>query len=123
MASLKITSGEQADKYYPLANRPLTGGRDPARDIQILDPKVGRKHFQIRKGDVGYVVVDFQSRNGVYVNGEKISEERPLQDGDEIMIGDTRLVFFNADDPDRTDALQKQKDAGRHAREDRTITD
>ncbi|MFQ5411729.1 MAG: FHA domain-containing protein [Phycisphaerae bacterium] len=123
MASLKITSGEKAGSHYPLAKRPLTGGRDPARDIQILDPKVGRRHFQIRMRDADYVVVDFQSRNGVYVNGEKINVEQTLRDGDEILIGDTRLVFSISDDPDRTDALQKHKDAGRHAREDRTITD
>jgi len=52
MASLKITSGEQADKYYPLANRPLTGGRDPGaghpdprsegRPKAFPDPKRGR---------------------------------------------------------------------------------
>ncbi|MFQ5411309.1 MAG: FHA domain-containing protein [Phycisphaerae bacterium] len=123
MASLKITSGEQVGKYFRIANRPLTGGRDPARDIQILDPKVGRKHFQIRKRDAQFVVVDFHSKNGVFVNGAKITGEHPLNHGDELLVGDTRMTFELTDERDRTDAGQKHKDAGRHAREDPTLTD
>lgn len=121
MAALIITNGEQAGTYFPLANRPLTAGRDPARDIQIMDPKVSRKHFQIRKDEDKYAILEFKSTNGVYVNGTKIEGEQFLQDGDRIQIGDTVLGFCLVDDPDRTNALNKFKRADRHAREDRTI--
>jgi pSer/pThr/pTyr-binding forkhead associated (FHA) protein len=98
----------------------LTGGRDPARDIQILDPKVSRRHFQVRKEDDGYLILELKSRNGVYVNGTKVAEKR-LKDGDTIQVGDTQLAYFDDDMPDRTDALQQYKKATREAREDLTI--
>ena len=121
MASLVITNGDQAGTHFRIANRPLTGGRDPARDIQIVDPKVSRKHFQIRKQDDDYVVAEFKSLNGVQVNGTKIEGQQVLKDGDQIQIGDALLTFYVADDPEKTDALNKFKLADRHVREDRTV--
>jgi pSer/pThr/pTyr-binding forkhead associated (FHA) protein len=122
MASLFITNGDNAGTHYHIANRPLTGGRDPARDIQIVDPKVSRKHFQIRKDDHDYVIVELKSLNGVYVNGARINKEQTLRDGDEIQAGDTVLAFFVADDPEKTNALNKYKLADRRVREDRTLS-
>ncbi len=121
MPSLVITNGEQTGTYFRIANRPLTGGRDPARDIQLLDPKVSRKHFQIRKDQDDYVIVEFKTTNGIYVNGTKIAGEQTLNDGDQLQVGDTALTFFVADDPEKTNALDKFKLADRHLREDRTI--
>jgi pSer/pThr/pTyr-binding forkhead associated (FHA) protein len=121
MPCLVITTGEAAGSYFPLTNRTLTAGRDPARDIQILDPKVSRKHFQVRKEGDGYTVIELKSRNGVYVNGSKV-KEHALRDGDEIGVGDTLIRFLAGDLPsDRTDALQRFKKATPDAREDRTI--
>lgn len=120
MASLVIITGENAGNHYHLTNRPLTAGRDPARDIQLIDPKVSRKHFQVRKDGDGYILVEMKSRNGVYVNGEKVSE-KPLVDGDEIQAGDTVLRYYESDIGDRTDALHKYKRATPELREDQTI--
>jgi hypothetical protein len=121
MASLVITNGDQAGTQFRIASRPLTGGRDPARDIQITDPKVSRKHFQIRKDEDEYLVVEFKSTNGIYVNGTKISGKQILKDGDQLQVGDTALTFYLADDLDKTNALDKFKLADRSLREDRTI--
>lgn len=120
MACLLITTGEQAGTYFPLSKRPLTAGRDPAREIQIVDPEVSRKHFLIRMDGDGYVILDMKSRNGVFVNAEKVTEHR-LADGDRIQAGDTELTFHEANDPDRTNALLHYHCADRHLREDRTL--
>jgi len=120
MACLLITTGEQAGTYYQLTKRPLAAGRDPARDIQLIDPEVSRKHFQIRADGDGYLIADMKSRNGIYVNGEKVTEHR-LADGDRIQAGDTELTFHMADDPDRSNALSHYRRADRHLREDRTL--
>ncbi len=123
MACLVIVSGEQEGTYYQLAKRPLSGGRDPARDIQLLDPRVGRKHFLILLHDGKYIIRDTRSRNGVHVNEERIQADHVLRDGDEIRVGQTRLAYYDDDNPDRTNALQKYKKADRHLREDRTFND
>jgi pSer/pThr/pTyr-binding forkhead associated (FHA) protein len=123
MANLLITTGEQAGKHFPLANRTLSAGRDAARDIQILDPKVSRKHFLVRRSGDDYVLAPVKSLNGVLVNGNEIADEVVLKDRDKIELGDTTLRFRAGDDPDRTNALEAYKLADRSAREDRTIND
>ncbi len=116
MASLVVTSGDKVGTSFQLANRPLSAGRDPARDIRIIDPKVSRKHFLIRRDGDDYVLVPFQSLNGVIVNGDKIEDQVVLADRDKIQVGDTTLRFRAADDPDRTEALEEYKVADRRAR-------
>lgn len=123
MACIVIVSGEQQGTYFQLAKRPLSGGRDPARDIQIIDPKVSRRHFLISPQSEGYVIRELQARNGVYVDGERITEDRTLCDGDQIRVGATLLEFHEADNPDRTNGLQKFKKADRRLREDQTFND
>ena len=123
MANLLITAGEQAGKYFPLANRTLSAGRDAARDIQILDPKVSRKHFLVRRRGDDYVLTPAKSLNGVLVNGTEIADEVVLRDRDKIEVGDTTLRFRAGDDPDRTNALEAYKVADRSAREDRTVNE
>lgn len=123
MAHLLITAGHDAGKYFPLANRPLAVGRDPARDIQLLDPKVSRKHYVVRRVDDAYVLIPFKSVNPVVVNGVELAGEAVLQDRDKIEVGDTTLRFRVSDESDRTSALDEHKFAGRQAAEDQTITD
>ena len=56
-------------------------GRSPAADIVLDDASVSRRHALItRRGDQT-VILDDRSRNGVHVNGERVSEA-PLTDGD-----------------------------------------
>ena len=57
------------------------------------------------------------------VNGTRISGEVILKDGDEIIVGDTTLVFYTSDDLDRSNALHKYRYGSRRLREDRTVVD
>lgn len=121
MAGLVITSGASAGKHFPLANRPLSVGRDPARDIQLVDPKVSRKHFLIRRDGENYALRPFQSVNAVWVNGKEVADEVVLADRDKIQVGDTTLRFLAHDEADRSNALDVHKRADRPMREDQTI--
>lgn len=122
MASLVITDGEQAGAQFKLASRTLAGGRDPTREIQIIDPLVSRKHFLVRKEGDYHIIAETHAKNGVLVNGEKVAQ-RVLQDGDRIQVGSTQLIYYVDDDPDLSDAVQKQRRADRALREDRTFTE
>ena len=121
MACLLIITGPQAGTYFQLAGRTLSVGRDPARDIQLRDPKVSRRHFLVRKDGEQYVLSECRSKNGVHVNGERVSE-RTLQNGDRITIGDTVLVFHMADEPDRGDGFIEYRRASREYRENQTTS-
>jgi DNA-binding winged helix-turn-helix (wHTH) protein len=67
-------------------------GRAPGVAIQIQDDRVSRRHARIRVGAAGATLQDLDSRNGTYLRGERIQGEVPLADGDEIRIGQDRLV-------------------------------
>ena len=122
MACLIVTEGEQKDKYYQLGNRTLAGGRDPAREIQIVDETVSRKHFLIHKEGAAHVIVEARAKNGLYINGQACSEH-VLQDGDVIRVGKTELTYYLEDRPDRSNALEQYRVGDRACREDRTLSE
>lgn len=70
-------------------------GRDPRRVVlPIEDTRLSRCHAAIKYVEhQGFYLVDLDSRNGSYVNGERV-RERLLQDGDRIRLGSLTVVFF-----------------------------
>jgi pSer/pThr/pTyr-binding forkhead associated (FHA) protein len=67
-------------------------GRSPASDIQLEDPSVSRRHAVVTHRGGRTVLLDDRSLNGIYVNGERVSEA-PLTDGDWIGIGHVSLRY------------------------------
>jgi len=77
----------------------ITIGRNPDSVLQLFDPltmRVSRDHARIERRDGTYYLADAQSRNGTYLNDEKLPPEQPspLREGDWIKIGDFALQFF-----------------------------
>jgi pSer/pThr/pTyr-binding forkhead associated (FHA) protein len=68
-------------------------GKNPRNDLVIADSSVSTTHAVIRNDNGVYSVSDLGSRNGTYVNGERITEPRKLQHGDVIGLGLTKLTF------------------------------
>ena len=118
MASLIVLDGSQKDSYYQRGRRTNVIGRDEALMIQILDDRVSRKHLQIgyNKDKNEYHALDMSSRHGVFVNGNKISGETRLVDGDRITIGATTMWFTVNDFPDKESALSHYKKVGERSR-------
>lgn len=74
----------------------ITIGRSQGNDIVINDVKVSRTHLQLVIGENGNCsVIDLNSANGTFVNGQKITSEVRLQPNDVIRIGDTTLPWQN----------------------------
>ena len=114
MGSIIITSGKQKGEYLPLGRRTSVVGRDEAISLQVLDSMVSRKHLRIwwNKETDRYYADDMQSKHGVFINGGKIIESAALTDGDEIMIGDTMLMYSDKEFEDRKSALEFYKERG-----------
>jgi DNA-binding response OmpR family regulator len=75
-----------------------TIGRDETNDLALPDRMVSRRHATVRRTADGYVVEDHDSKNGVWVNGRRVSEPTPLHDGDELTIAARyKLYFVDAD--------------------------
>jgi Protein of unknown function (DUF3662)/FHA domain len=80
------------EKTYRLRKDVISIGRLPESDVQIADPGASRQHARILRRDDGFVLVDLGSTNGTLVNGE-LANERRLEDGDRITIGNAELEF------------------------------
>jgi hypothetical protein len=73
----------------------VTIGRGEGCDLRLeLDPEVSRLHAELeRLGDVWVISDDGLSRNGSFVNGERVMGRRRLRDGDTMRCGGTVLHF------------------------------
>jgi DNA-binding CsgD family transcriptional regulator len=72
----------------------LTLGTDPANDVALpADPTLSRLHAVLERYGAGWCVRDLDSRNGTFVNGQRVWREHPLRPGDELRVGATRLVY------------------------------
>jgi DNA-binding CsgD family transcriptional regulator len=72
----------------------LTLGADAANDLVLpSDPTLSRLHAALERYGAGWCVRDLDSRNGTFVNGQRVWRERPLRPGDELRVGATRLVY------------------------------
>ena len=87
----------------------ITIGRSEGNDVVINDDdKVSRHHLQIVQFDDGsYQLIDFNSTNGTYINGDRVSGEAVLGEGDFVRIGDTMLPWTTYFEPDFVSQAQE----------------
>jgi pSer/pThr/pTyr-binding forkhead associated (FHA) protein len=73
----------------------LTVGRDDSTDVVLdFDSEVSRLHAELQRIGGDWVVADDGlSRNGSFVNGERVVGRRRLRDGDAIRFGSTLVIF------------------------------
>ena len=68
-------------------------GRHPENSIEVHDRSVSKFHAQIQRSKDGvYTLQDLGSRNGTYVDGERI-DSRVIVNGDEVVLGTVRFRF------------------------------
>lgn len=92
-ALLISTRGAMTGSRYLLDEDEVTAGRDVHADILLDDSTVSRAHAVFRRSGNQFSIVDAGSLNGTYVNRQRV-DQAVLNNGDEIMIGKFRLVFF-----------------------------
>jgi DNA-binding CsgD family transcriptional regulator len=69
-------------------------GKAAANTVALeSDAAVSRLHAVLERFPAGWSVRDLGSRNGTFLNGERVLTSAILQPGDEIRVGGTRLVF------------------------------
>jgi hypothetical protein len=90
-----IAQDERATRY-PIRNTIWRIGRSRDNELVLDDNSISRRHAEIQRGtDGGFVLLDKDSLNGVFVNGEKVGR-RELKEGDILEIGDVFLRFTEA---------------------------
>jgi len=85
--------GRQSWRFQLHADR-TTVGQAAENDISLTeDPTASHLHAILERFPAGWCVTDLGSSNGTWVNGERIWSSRRLRHGDEIRIGQSRLIF------------------------------
>ncbi len=87
--------GEQRVRKLAATRDRLSVGRSEEADVSLpFDPEVSRVHAELeRLGAEWTLVDDGLSRNGSFVNGERVVGRRRLRDGDALRFGDTVVLF------------------------------
>jgi hypothetical protein len=91
-----IIAGDGSEREVELTERTIQIGRGPGNDIVLSDPNSGvsRTHAEFRFRNGRCVVVDLQSQNGTFLNGERIEHAEIPLDG-EVSVGTYRLRLLS----------------------------
>jgi pSer/pThr/pTyr-binding forkhead associated (FHA) protein len=93
-SSKLVVHTESGGRYdYLLEKTPVTIGRDNDCDLVLDDLFVSRHHARVDQKGGGHIIADDNSRNGTIVGGNKIRGPQRLEYGDEIQIGNTKLIY------------------------------
>jgi Nif-specific regulatory protein len=95
---IEAIEGPRRGERFPLADREMRIGRDPANDVTILDGALSRHHCSIVPNASGFLLRDHQSRNHTFVNENQVTVRR-LRPGDRIRLGKTVFVVGEGDEP------------------------
>ena len=93
MFKLSIEDDEGKTTVVPLARDEMTVGRLEGNTIRLTERNVSRKHARLTRQNGALFIEDLASFTGVRVNGTKIASPTPLREGDEVQIGDYKLVL------------------------------
>jgi len=103
MAKLIVISSDERQEFELQEYNSI--GRHPDNTIQVLDRIISKEHAAVQRlPDKRYLLRDLRSLNGTFVRGDRVTE-RILDDGDEITMGSTRLLFVDRENED--DALHR----------------
>ncbi|MGE0786781.1 MAG: sigma 54-interacting transcriptional regulator [Sandaracinaceae bacterium] len=86
---LVVVEGVDAGKSVTV-DEPILVGTSEACDLALTDRAVSRRHLSVSRGEAGVRVRDEDSRNGTWMGSTRVRDVE-LADGDEILIGTTRL--------------------------------
>jgi len=93
---------------HPLLEETSTIGRTPANTIALRDASVSARHAQVIRAAEGFLIEDVGSRNGTYINSEKLTEKRLLADGDLVRLGKIILTFNLAADMQKKQSTERE---------------
>lgn len=84
--------GKMIRQYTVEYGRPLSIGRNEKNDVIIGNLAVSGFHARVEFRENNVVVSDLESKNGTYVNGNRI-KKAVLTNGDELGVGKHQLLF------------------------------
>lgn len=107
-APLVATLTADDGTMHPLLEETSTIGRTAINAIALRDPSVSAKHARVIRSKEGFTIEDVGSRNGTFVNSEKLTDKRLLAEGDLVRCGKVILTFNLASDVKRKQSTERE---------------
>ena len=101
-AALLVVGGELNGTLFNMNEDVITAGRSADNSIPLEFGGISRHHLKItHQGEENWFIEDAGSKNGTYVNNNKIEQPTQLKNGDMIKLGTISLKYLPKGDPDR----------------------
>ncbi len=94
MSYFLVQQGEKSSRVR-LEEFPVAVGRDNINGVVVSDPAASRFHLKVKRRGISFIVQDLGSKNGTYLNGERIVNA-VLKNNDQLQIGTTTLTFVHS---------------------------
>jgi adenylate cyclase len=95
VVSLVMNPGLPGEQQFSLVQGTVTIGRTKDNAVFCLHKSLSRKHAQLEFDGVKVKVTDLQSKNGIFVNGKRVSRCELLM-GDSFRCGDVTFLLEGA---------------------------
>lgn len=105
MAQLRLIQGAAQESVFPLVKDCTILGRHPNCDIVLEVGAVSRQHARIIRNESGFYLEDLNSRNGTFLNDQRVIGRQPLRDADRIRMCD---LLFEFSDPTTGEPLDEE---------------
>ncbi len=97
---LDVYSPDGSIQVFALAESTVSVGRSTGNTIILDNNTISRYHFKLSMDDGRVYLTDLESANGTFVDGVRLELEarQLLLDGDEVTIGNLRIIYHEVDD-------------------------
>src|SRR5689334_6733586 len=88
----RINTDGSEGEFWEISDKPLVVGRGDRVDAFIDDDSLSRSHFLVVQEHDGFFLIDLDSRNGTWVNGQPVSAHK-LTAPEMIVAGQSLFCF------------------------------
>jgi pSer/pThr/pTyr-binding forkhead associated (FHA) protein len=93
VAKLVVFRGDDVERELHIGSQTIRIGRDARNDVVLDDKAITRVHAEVTREGGTFYITDLNSRNGVWINKQRISGKTPLELGVPVTIGAYELTL------------------------------
>jgi hypothetical protein len=84
---LIVSRAGEPPREVPIGTKPLLVGRAPGSDVVLPAEEVSRMHCRLVPGEAGLTVIDLQSTNGTFLDGQRLAAPAVMLPNSEVRVG------------------------------------
>ncbi len=96
MPVLNVLQGPDKGRKYHTHEEPTVIGRS-SDQVHLSDHSASRQHAELRPSNDHWQILDLNSSNGTFVNGQRVVSPTDIKDGDQIRVGVTGRLESGAE--------------------------